>query len=63
MIAGLIVFTNAISRAANYAYIMASVLMGFMLYLLLSVNLIDLIHLFVDANAQYFGFAAIILAS
>jgi predicted MPP superfamily phosphohydrolase len=62
MIAGLIVFTNATGNFANYAYSAAAILMGFMLYLLLSVLFVDLLNLFVKFPPRIIGTFALFLA-
>ena len=62
MIGGLISFTNTKSKLGSYAYMAASFLMGYMLYLLLSTNLIDIVHLFLNAPPIYFGLSIILLA-
>jgi len=62
MIAGLIVFTNATGNFANFVYSAAAITMGFMLYLLLSVLLVDLINLMIKIPPKRIGSAAILLA-
>ncbi len=62
MIAGIIGFTNAEGTFANMIYVAASVVMGFLLYLLLSVAVVDLLHLFIKTIPRFLGVAAILIA-
>ncbi len=62
MIAGIAVFTNAEGTMANLVYSIAAIIMGFLLYLLLSVAAIDLVRLFVKTQPKILGIAAISLA-
>lgn len=62
MILGLALFTNATGRAGQLLYSSAAILMGFMLYLLLSVLLVDLVHIFIRVKPLYYGLAALSLA-
>lgn len=62
MIAGIAFFTNAEGTLVNLAYCTASIIMGFLLYLLLSVIAVDLLKFVVKTKAQYYGIAALSLA-
>ncbi|WP_347839497.1 metallophosphoesterase [uncultured Draconibacterium sp.] len=62
MLAGIIGFTNAQGTFANSVYIAASIIMGFLLYLLLAVAAVDLLNLLVKTNAKMQGLASIALA-
>lgn len=62
MIAGIIGFTNSQGFFANMMYVAASIIMGFLLYLLLSVAVVDLISLFVKSVPRLLGIAAVSLA-
>lgn len=62
MIAGIIGFTNAQGTLANMIYVAASIVMGFLLYLLLSVATVDLIGLFLKSVSRLLGISAISLA-
>jgi len=59
MIGGLIAFTNSNSAIGSFFYKAATILMGFMMYFLMAVLLLDLIHLFVKSNPRLFGGLAI----
>lgn len=67
---GLVIFSiigtmsnvNATSKIGHYTFLTASVLMGFLLYLLLSTIAINIISLFASAPPLYYGVAAIIIA-
>lgn len=62
MVVGIIFFTNAEGPLANLMYSTAAIIMGFLLYLLLSVAVIDLIRLVVKTSPKALGIAAISLA-
>jgi len=62
MIAGIIGFTNAHGTVANLIYVAASIVMGFLLYLLLSVATVDLVSLFIKSVPRLMGVAALSLA-
>lgn len=62
MIAGLIIFTNINCIISSIIYGSAAVLMGFMLYLLLSVLFVDALHFMIKLNPRIYGFAALALA-
>lgn len=62
MIAGLISTSNAQGVFANWIYILASIVMGFLLYLLLSVAVVDLVSLFVKSVPRLLGISALSLA-
>lgn len=62
MIGGLAGFTNSTGLLGQLLYSSAAILMGFALYLLLSVLLVDLAGLVVPAKPLYSGFAALSLA-
>lgn len=59
MIAALILFTNSSGWAASLLYGLATLVMGFMLYIFLSTLLVDLLRLFIKTKALYYGWAAI----
>ncbi|MBN2730255.1 MAG: metallophosphoesterase [Bacteroidales bacterium] len=62
MIAGLIIFTNINGIISSIIYGSAAVLMGFMLYLLISVLLVDALHFIIKLNPRTYGFASLALA-
>ncbi|HPF49966.1 MAG TPA: metallophosphoesterase [Draconibacterium sp.] len=62
MIAGIISTTNAQGTFANWIYILASIVMGFLLYLLLSVAAVDLLNIFIKSAPRILGASALILA-
>ncbi len=62
MIGGLIALTNAEGGFANLAYSAAAILMGFMLFLFLSVLTVDLVSLFTNLEGKTSGISALILA-
>lgn len=62
MIAGIIGFTNASGSFSNLVYAAASIVMGFLLYLLLSVAFVDLVSLFVKSVPRLLGISALSLA-
>ncbi len=62
MIGGIIAFMNAQSKFANLAYSTAAITMGFMLFLLMSVIVVDIASLFVKNNPKVLGSLAILLA-
>ncbi len=62
MIGAPIALMNAKSGLANFAYSAAAILLGFMLYLLISVILVDISRLFVKTNPKVFGIIALSLA-
>jgi uncharacterized protein len=62
MIVGIVGFTNAQGIVPNMIYVAASIIMGFLLYLLLAVATVDLISLFVKSVPRILGFSALILA-
>ncbi len=62
MIAGIIGFTNAQGAFSNLIYAAASIVMGFLLYLLLSVAVVDLVSLFAKSVPRLLGISALSLA-
>lgn len=62
MIAGITTTTNAQGTFANWIYILASIVMGFLLYLLLSVAVVDLVNIFVKSAPRVLGISALGLA-
>jgi len=62
MILGLALFTNSTRLVGQLLYGSAAILMGFMLFLLLSVILVDLAHYVIRVNPLYYGLAALLLA-
>ena len=62
MLGGIRVFTNSVDPLGHTIYMAASVLIGFALYLIMSVILVDLIHLFVKAKPVLLGITAIAVA-
>ena len=62
MIGGIIAFTNAEGRFANMAYSAAAILLGFMLYLVFSVLLVDLTTFFINFHPKILGTVALLLA-
>ena len=62
MIAGIATTTNAQAAFGNMVYIAASIVMGFLLYLLLSVAVVDLVNLFSKSVPRLLGISALSLA-
>lgn len=62
MIAGVALFTNGLSLISTILYGSAAILMGFLLYLLLSTILIDLVNLIIKIKPGIQGIATISLA-
>lgn len=62
MILGLALFTNSTRLTGQLLYGSAAILMGFSLFLLLSVILFDLVHLVFKVKALYYGLAVLLLA-
>lgn len=63
MIGGLMAFTNSVSSIGRIVYLLASISMGFTLYLIMSVLLVDLVHFLVKAKPVIYGMTAILIAS
>ncbi|MFO7669173.1 MAG: metallophosphoesterase [Bacteroidales bacterium] len=61
MIIGIVAFTNASGIAGHLVYIAGATLMGLMLYLLLSVLLVDLVRMGVKLQPRIYGFAVLFL--
>ncbi|MDX2430306.1 MAG: metallophosphoesterase [Bacteroides sp.] len=61
MVLGVAVFTNATGMVGHLIYITGAVLMGLLLYLLLSVLVVDLASLVIKVAPRYFGFAVLFL--
>ena len=62
MITGVIFPGNSTSVWGTLWYWVAALIMGFLLYLLLSVAVTDLIRLFVNAPPRFFGYTALVMA-
>jgi len=62
MILGLALFTNSTGLAGQLLYGSAAILMGFTLFLLLSVILFDLAHLVFKLKPLYYGLAVLLLS-
>jgi len=62
MMGGIMVFTNSISPSGRIVYLLASISMGFALYLIMSVILVDLVHLLVKVKPVYYGMTALLIA-
>ncbi|QIA06284.1 metallophosphoesterase [Draconibacterium halophilum] len=62
MIAGIATTTNTQAAFGNMVYIAASIVMGFLLYLLLSVAVVDLLSLFIKSVPRLLGISALSLA-
>lgn len=62
MIGGILVFTNSISPVGRIVYLLASISMGFTLYLMMSVLLVDLVHFLVKVKPVYYGMTAVLIA-
>ncbi len=62
MIGGLMAFTNSVSPSGRIIYMMASISMGFTLYLIMTVILVDLVHFLVKVKPFYYGMTALVLA-
>ena len=63
MILGLALFTNSTTLTGQLLYSSAAILMGFTLFLLLSVILFDLVHLVFKVKPLYYGMAVLLLSS
>lgn len=63
MIGGVMGATNSISAVGHYVFIVAAILMGFVLYLLISTIAIDLLGLVVKIRPVYYGIAALLLTA
>nr|WP_319998659.1 metallophosphoesterase [uncultured Draconibacterium sp.] len=62
MIAGIATTTNTQSAFGNVVYITASIVMGLLLYLLLSVAVVDLVNIFTKSTPRLLGISALLLA-
>jgi len=62
MIAGIMAFSNTQNMFVSVLYVLASVLIGLMLYLLLSMFLVDIVNLFTKISPKILGLTAILLA-
>jgi hypothetical protein len=62
MFGGLMVFTNSVSQLGRIVYLLASISMGFTLYLIMSLILVDLIHFLVKVKPVYYGMTAVVIA-
>ena len=63
LLGGIIVFSNSVSPFGRLAYMLASVSMGFALYLIMSVIVVDLVHFIVKVHPVYYGITALALAA
>lgn len=63
MILGLALFTNSTTLSGQLLYGSAAVLMGYTLFLLLSVILVDLTHFVIKVKPLYYGLAVLLLTS
>ena len=63
MIGGLMVFTNSVSQAGRIVYLIASISMGFTLYLIMSVLFVDLAQFLIKVKPVYYGVTAIVISS
>jgi hypothetical protein len=55
MIAGLIATSNAISSIGSLIYRIATITLGTMLYLVISVLMVDLLRIFTNWTPQFYG--------
>lgn len=62
MIGGVMGATNAVGTVGHFTFVIAAILMGLVLYLLLSTIAIDVISLFYKTKTLYYGIAVISLA-
>ena len=62
MIGGIMVFTNSVNPLGRIVYLLASISMGFTLYLIMSVILVDLVHFLVKVKPVYYGMTAVVIA-
>ncbi|KPL15314.1 MAG: hypothetical protein AMS23_03275 [Bacteroides sp. SM1_62] len=62
MIGGIMIFTNSINPIGRIIYMCASISMGFAVYLIMSVLLVDLIQFLVKVKPVYYGMIAITIA-
>jgi hypothetical protein len=62
MIAGLMPFSNSTSKSGSFIYRLAAIILGLMLYVLISVLLADIILMFTDWTPTSYGLFAILLA-
>jgi predicted MPP superfamily phosphohydrolase len=63
MIGGTMGAVNAVSTVGHYIFIVAATTMGFVLYLLLSTIVVDVVSLFLKAKPIYYGLAVLSLAA
>ena len=61
MIVGVAAFTNATGLGGHLIYCAGAILMGVLLYLVLSVLVVDLARLVIHVPARFYGFAVLIL--
>jgi predicted MPP superfamily phosphohydrolase len=62
MMGGIMFLTNSINPLGRIIYMLASVSIGFVLYLIMSVLLVDLIQFIVKVKPVYYGISAISIA-
>jgi len=62
MIGGMIAFSNSKHISGSLVYCTAAITMGFLLYLLFSLLLTDLVHLFVKFPPKIFGLVSVLMA-
>jgi predicted MPP superfamily phosphohydrolase len=63
MLGGLMAFTNSVHPLGHIAYMTASLMMGFTLYLIMAVLFVDGIHLLVKLKPVFYGLTAIVIAA
>lgn len=61
MIAGIVAFTNATGIAGHLMYITGATLVGLMLYLLLSVLVVDVVRMVVKLQPRIYGFTVLFM--
>ncbi len=61
MIAGMAIFSNSTSAFGSMIYQFAAIITGFILYFLMSVLLIDLLHLIIKGSPLIYGISAIVI--
>ena len=62
MIVGLVAFTNSTGLVGHLIYSSGAILMGLLLYLVLSMLLVDLASLVIKVQPRYYGFAVLFLS-
>jgi hypothetical protein len=59
MIFGMFPLTNTVNGFGSFIYVGAAITMGFLLYLVLTVIIVDVVRLFTDFSPKYFGISVL----